>query len=92
MTLNGLEIAGRKGKLLAAGEILGLLQQDPEDWFKGGAREGGLDDGAIEALIAERNEARENKDFARSDEIRDQLSADGIVLEDGADGTTWKRG
>ncbi len=70
-------------------EVLGLLQQDPEEWFKGGASEG---DGAIDALITERNEARANKDFARSDEIRDQLAADGIVLEDGADGTTWKRG
>lgn len=51
-----------------------------------------LHDERIEALIAEREKARENKDWARSDEIRDQLAEEGIVLEDGAEGTVWKRG
>jgi cysteinyl-tRNA synthetase len=78
--------------LLAAGAMLGLLQQDPEDWFKGDALEGGLDDSAIDALIEERTEARKNKDFNRSDEIRDELAEAGVLLEDGAEGTTWKRG
>ena len=49
-------------------------------------------DGEIEALIEERNQARRDKNFARSDEIRDQLAAQGIVLEDGAQGTRWRRG
>ncbi|MEE8350737.1 MAG: cysteine--tRNA ligase [Rhodospirillales bacterium] len=83
-----------KTNLLLSADLLGLLQQDPEDWFKwqpAGA-EGNLDDGAIDSLIAERNGARANKDFQRSDEIRDQLAAEGIILEDGAEGTTWKRG
>jgi cysteinyl-tRNA synthetase len=71
--------------LRAAGSLLGLLQQDPEIWFQGDGDE------AIDALIAERNAARAAKDFARADEIRDQLDAEGIVLEDGADGTTWRR-
>ncbi|MBL4689864.1 MAG: cysteine--tRNA ligase [Rhodospirillales bacterium] len=79
-------------RLMTAGRILGLLQQDPEDWFKGEAAEGGLGDAAIDTLIAERNQARADKNFARSDEIRDQLADQGILLEDGADGTTWKRG
>ena len=83
-----------KGMLLEIGKCLGLLQQDPEDWFKWqpptAAR--GLDDAAIEALIAERADARKAKNFKRSDEIRDQLTADGVVLEDGAGGTTWRRG
>ena len=48
-------------------------------------------DEEVEALIAERNKAREEKNFARSDEIRDQLKERGIVLEDGPNGTTWKR-
>ncbi len=80
-----------KGYLLMGGELLGLLQQDPEDWFKGGAREGGPDDAAIEALIEERNQARADKDFTRADDIRDRLDDQGILLEDGTEGTTWKR-
>ena len=80
-----------KGNLLAGGELLGLLQQDPEDWFKGVAPEGGPDEAAIEALIEERNQARAVKDFKRADDIRDRLEAQGILLEDGAGGSTWKR-
>ena len=81
-----------KSRLLTAGRLLGLLQQDPEDWFKGSTTEGGLDDDAIDALIEERNAARNDKDFATSDRIRDELAAQGILLEDGPNGTTWKRG
>lgn len=78
--------------LKRAGALLGLLQQDPEDWFKGGQSGGeGLDEAAIEALIAERIQARDDKDFEASDRIRDQLSAIGVVLEDGPKGTTWRR-
>ena len=80
-----------KGYLLIGGELLGLLQQDPEDWFKGGAREGGFNEAVIDALIEERIQARAAKDFARADQIRDQLEGGGILLEDGPEGTTWKR-
>lgn len=73
------------GALKAAGQLLGLLQHDPKLWFQGDGDE------AIDALIEERNAARADKDFARADEIRDQLDAQGIVLEDGAGGTTWRR-
>lgn len=74
--------------------LLGLLQQDPEDWFKWqpASASGGLDDAAIDALIAERVAARAGKDFTRGDAIRDQLAAEGVLLEDGAGGTTWRRG
>ena len=78
-------------RLLSAARLLGLLGQDPEAWFRGEASEGGLDDATIDALIAERDRTRENKEFKRGDEIRDQLEAQGILLEDGAQGTTWKR-
>ena len=71
--------------LRAAGSLLGLLEHDPHVWFQGDGDE------AIDALIEERNAARADKDFARADEIRDELDAQGIVLEDGAGGTTWRR-
>jgi cysteinyl-tRNA synthetase len=66
------------------------LTRDPEDHFKGTAGDG-LTDSAIDGLIEERNAARANKDFARADEIREQLVTDGIELEDLREGTRWRR-
>jgi len=66
--------------------LLGLLQSSAEEWFRGGA-----DEGEIEARIAERADAKKNRDFATADRIREELKADGIVLEDGPGGTTWRR-
>jgi cysteinyl-tRNA synthetase len=76
-----------KGELLAGGAILGLLQQDPETWLQGDAGEAK----EIEEMIARRNMARKNRDFAEADRIRTQLAIRGILLEDGAGGTTWRR-
>jgi cysteinyl-tRNA synthetase len=74
------------------GKVLGLLQQDPEDWFKW-QPEGAVtfDEAMIADMIDKRNAARTAKNFAEADRIRDALAAQGIVLEDGAGGTTWKR-
>lgn len=76
-------------KLKAAGGLMGLLQQDPAQWFKQGAAGPSAED--IEALVAERAAARKAKDFAASDRIRDELAAQGVIIEDGPEGATWRR-
>ena len=71
--------------------MIGLLSQSPEEFLRGGAGEGGLEADAIEALIEQRNQARAAKDWAESDRIRDELKAQGIVLEDTGGVTSWRR-
>ena len=78
-----------KSELLGAGRVLGLLQQDPAAWF--GRDASSDDDARIQALIDERTAAKKSRDFARSDAIRDQLAAEGILLEDTPQGVRWKR-
>ena len=79
-----------KARLLDAGAWLGLLQQDPQAWFQGGSAS--VDVARIEALMAERAEVRKAKNFARSDEIRNELTAMGVVIEDTPQGARWKLG
>jgi len=86
----------RRGKecLLGYGDILGLFQELPAEYFAGQRQRflqvKGIEEGEIRALIAEREEARKGKDFARADEIRSRALACGIALEDGPQGTTWR--
>ena len=78
--------------LRALGAILGVLQQDPDNYLKRGAGIKSLSDGEVEALLVARREARAVKDFAESDRIRAALSAAGILLEDKPGGRTeWRR-
>ena len=76
-------------RLRAGGRLLGLFGQGADAWFKGDA---GEDDTRIDGLLEERAAARAARDFARADAIRDALAEEGIVIEDGPDGATWRRG
>ena len=81
-------------RLKAAGALMGFFTVEPEAWFKWTppSDEGALTPERIEALLADRAAARKAKDFKTSDRIRDELAAQGIVIEDGPQGATWRRG
>lgn len=78
-----------KTQILACGELLGILQEDPEVWFAGDVEN--LDTALIDRLIVERNRARQAKDYAAADKVRDELNAMGVAIEDGPEGTRWRR-
>lgn len=86
------EAAGKNAAVLVRlGKVLGLLQQDPEAFFKAGAVED-LTADTIEAMIQARNQARKEKNFSEADRIRDELAEKGVVLDDSREGTSWRRG
>ena len=81
-----------KAELQAAGELLGLLNDNPQHWFQNkGNSADGLSNEDIDALVAERTQAKKDRDFARADAIRQQLTDAGIQLEDTRDGSRWSR-
>jgi cysteinyl-tRNA synthetase len=85
--VNRTKSAALAGELKALGGVLGILQGDPKAYLQAGA---GLTDAAIQTLIAERATAKAGKDFARADQIRKDLAAQGVVLKDAPTGTTWE--
>ena len=83
------DAAALAGRLRELGGVLGLLEQDPEAFFKGNEADDEVAE--IEALIKARNDARAAKDWPAADAARNRLTEMGIVLEDGAGGTSWRR-
>ncbi len=72
--------------LRASGQLMGLLSESTEHWFRGPGDE------RVEGMISARAEAKARRDFAEADRIRDALKAEGVLLEDGPQGTIWRRG
>lgn len=85
------ERAALKGRLLACAQLLGLLQQRPQNWFQSAVNENQLSTDEINALIEQRTQAKNAKDYALADQIRTSLAEQGVVLEDSRDGTSWRR-
>lgn len=85
---DGVEQAALAGQLRFLGSVLGCLQSDPKQYLQGGESE---DEAWIQALIEKRTIAKDSKDFATADAVRDELLAKGIVLRDSAEGTTWSK-
>ncbi|WP_415033213.1 cysteine--tRNA ligase [Azonexus sp.] len=79
------------GLLQALGGIIGLLERSPQTYLQAGPGAGELDAAQIEAMIAARTEAKKARDFASADRLRDELKAAGVILDDSAQGTTWRR-
>ena len=93
LAISAIHALSDPAELRAGANALGLLQQDAEAWFRWTpAGSSGPTDAEIETAIAARQAARKAKDFKESDRIRDELKTKGVILEDGAKGTTWKRG
>ena len=79
------------GLLRALAGVIGLLQREPMAYLRAAPSAGGLDEASIDQLVQARTEAKKARNFAEADRIRDELKAAGVVLDDGPQGTTWRR-
>jgi len=84
------ERASLAAQMYVSGELMGLLGSDPEEWFAGHA-EGEMSSDDIETIIEKRNAAKAEGDYEAADAFRDQLIAAGVTIQDGRDGTSWRR-
>jgi len=89
---DGRSAAALGAELQRLGNVLGMLQDDPDAYLRGEGAEAGLSERDIDELIRRRVEARKAKNWGEADRIREQLQAAGILVEDGTEGTTWRRG
>jgi cysteinyl-tRNA synthetase len=80
-----------QSELMGLAGLMGLLYQDPENWFTLARGDGDISAEDIESLIAKRKQAKENKDYAGADQVRQDLLGLGVVLEDNREGTIWRR-
>jgi len=80
-----------KARILAGGDLLGILQQDPELWFQSSVDDAAISAEQVEQLIEQRQQAKLDKDYGLADQVRQQLLDSGVVLEDSREGTTWRR-
>ncbi|NBG95462.1 cysteine--tRNA ligase [Pyruvatibacter mobilis] len=93
--MHGLYSEAQKGSedaaraLKASGQLLGLFGQSAEEWAAWRPQSSAIDDAHVENMIAARNAARKAKDFAEADRLRDELTAMGVEIKDGPEGTTW---
>ena len=83
--------AGLSGLLQALARLIGLLERDPQTYLRAGGAAGGVEESEIERLIGERAAAKQAKNFAEADRIRNTLKEAGILLDDSPQGTTWRR-
>lgn len=90
-TAVGADQASLSSELLGLAELMGLLQNDPEEWFTLARGAGDISKQDIEMLIAERQQAKDDKDYSGADQIRQSLLDQGVVLEDSRAGTQWRR-
>ncbi len=80
-----------KSQIIAAAKIIGIAQQNPDEWLGYSVSDNSIDEDHINSLLQQRTQAKKEKDFARADEIRKQLTEMGIAIEDTPEGPIWKK-